>query len=202
MRFSKNRIGAVLIILMLLFSCETKTHQTETKPEHTKKAAIILQEKQVDTVVSNQIQNKIIAPKGSQIFDESVKLRYLRTVNGYRLTAIKVDECEDSDDSIEVANSDKTISEITFKEDSFSITFSAVENCCSAFLCEAEIIDKATLNIIYHPFGRHCSCNCKFEMEYTFTFDDALEEIGQKRTVIKYVQFNNEPTSRVEFKNK
>jgi len=174
----------IIFVFVFLMSCETKI---------TKSGTITIEDE--ETVLS-----KIIAPKGNQLFKESVKLRYLQTVNGYVLTSTNLKPCENSGGGIENPDDDKKVTKITLKEDAFSIDFSIVENCCSTFLCEAEIINESTLNIIYHPFGSNCSCNCKFELNYTFTIDDSLEEIGQKRTTIKYIQFNNDLTSRVVFK--
>lgn len=180
-----------IFIVIGLISCEKETKVAQTETTSIKHQAEINQE---------ETHPKITAPKGNQLFKESVKLRYLQGVNGYILTSVKVKPCENSGGGVENPDDDKNLTEITFDKDTFTVDFSIVDNCCSEFLCEAEMIDESTLNIIYHPFGRHCSCYCKFEMQYTFTFDDSLEEIGQKRTVIKYIQFNNDSTSKVEFK--
>lgn len=174
----------IVFVFIFLMSCETKITQADT----------------INIKHKEETQPKIIVPEGSQLFHESVKLHYLHGVDGYILTSTNIKPCKNSGSGVEDPNDDKKLNRITFAEDSFSIHFSIVENCCSEFLCEAEIIDESTLNIIYHPFGKHCSCNCKFELEYTFILDDSLEEIGQKRTAIKYIQFNNEPISKVEFK--
>lgn len=180
-----KRLILVKIICLLLFlvSCET----------------IIKQDKSINKEKEEEILSTLIAPKGSQLFKESAKLQYLQNVNGYILTSTEVKPCENSGGGIENPNDDKKIIKITSNGKMFSIDFSIVENCCSEFLCEAEIVDETTLNIIYHPFGNHCSCNCKFEIKYTFTIDNSLEEIGEQITTIKHVQFNNDISSRVKF---
>ncbi len=180
-----KRLILVKIICLLLFlaSCET----------------IIEQEKSINKEKEEEILSTLIAPKGSQLFKESAKLQYLQNVNGYILTSTEVKPCENSGGGVENSNHDKKVKEITLTENGFIIDFTIVENCCSEFLCEAEIVDETTLNIIYHPFGNHCSCNCKFEIKYTFTIDNSLEEIGQQVTEINYVQFNNDTSSRVKF---
>ncbi|WP_420574731.1 hypothetical protein [Kordia sp.] len=185
----------VLIFGMILFICCQKKITEEQKIPKSK-----VQEKviSVDSTITDNVQ--VIAPKGNQIFEESEKLRFLRIVNGYILKSINVEECEDSDENLGTPYPDKIVNEIVFEKNSFTVKFSAVENCCSEFLCEAEIINKSTLNIIYQAFGRHCSCNCKFNLEYTFLIDSSLEDIGQKRTKITHIQFNNDPTSKVKFK--
>lgn len=146
-----------------------------------------------------EAQLKVIEPKGNQLFKQSVKLQYLQNVNGYILTSTEVKPCENSGGGVENLDDDKKVKEITFTENGFIIDFIIVENCCSEFLCEAEIVDETTLNIIYHPFGNHCSCNCKFEIKYTFTIDNSLQEIGKQITTIKHVQFNNDVSSKVNF---
>ncbi|EDP97748.1 hypothetical protein U8527_05340 [Kordia algicida OT-1] len=179
--------------MSLLIGCSGKVSEKETPTIQSQENII-----QTDSVATNDAE--IIAPKGSQVFSESVKLRYLSILHGYILRSINVSECEGTDVDLGIEDQDKSINSLSITKDAFTVQFSVVENCCSAFLCEAEIVEETTLNIIYQPFGRHCSCNCQFDMEYTFQIDDTLEDIGQKLTKIKHIQFNNEPTSKVEFK--
>lgn len=188
-----RKIILLIFGMSILISCTEKITTKETSTIPSQEKAI-----QTDSVATNEAE--IIAPKGSQVFSESVKLRHLRIVDGYILNSVNISECEGNDDEPEVADRDKTVNSISITKEAFTIQFSVVENCCSAFLCEAEIIEETILNIIYQPFGRHCSCNCQFDMEYTFKIDNGLEKIGKERTKIKHIQFNNEPTSKVEFK--
>ncbi|MFK7750868.1 MAG: hypothetical protein AB8B65_20935 [Kordia sp.] len=186
-----------IIVICCLLSCEsnvkevTKTEATETQNTIT-----------IDTtrIVEKAMEKlPVIAPKGSQVFTESVKLRYLR-YDGYWLKKIEVPDCEESGDGTQDPNDDKKIKSIKYTDDGFLITFTVVENCCSEFLCEAELVNKSTLNIIYQSFGRECSCNCKFTLSYDFEVNDLREQIGEKRIPITHIQFNNEPTSKVAFK--
>ncbi|WP_046756897.1 hypothetical protein [Kordia jejudonensis] len=179
-------LAQMILLILLLISCEKNNTQKET----------------VKKEVQQEIQSIVISPKGNQLFTESVKLRYLQNVDGYVLTSAAVSSCENSGGGIENPDDDKKITKITNAEDRFLIEFTVVENCCSEFLCEAEIVDETTLNILYHPFGNHCSCECKFEMKYTFTVNTSLEAIGEKLTEITHVQFNSDTSSKVTFKHK
>ncbi len=186
-----------LVVICCLFSCESNVKKM-TEPETKKPQEAIV----IDTarIVSNAMDGfEVLAPKGSQVFSESVKLRYLR-YDGYFLQKVQVSPCEESGDGTQDPNDDKKIKSISFKDNTFTIEFSVVENCCSEFLCEAELVNTSTLNIVYQAFGRECSCNCKFTLKYTFEINDFREQIGEKRTPISHIQFNNDRNSRIAFK--
>lgn len=185
----------LIILIVSLISCNKKEKQTELLDKTTVESNI----NQVDTLKSKESDPEIIAPKGTQIFQNSKKLHELKWENGYLLNSIKVLECDDSAENENNIRLDKKIQEIIINEDSFTISFKAVENCCSKFLCEAEINDN-TLNIIYNVYGSQCSCYCLFEMSYTFGFNVRLEEIEVEKTKIKYIILNGDEKSKAIFK--
>ena len=168
-------------MLLLLSSCRMNEKHKESISEKIKS---------IDS-------EEVVAPKGNQLFEGSVKLQHLQIVHGYRLKSVLVQSCDDHLGEPNL-DDDKRISAISIKENTFEIEFSVVENCCSDFLCEAEIVNESTLNILYHAFGTHCSCACKFEMKYSFTIEhDYLQEINKTPTKITHVQFNGNTDSRV-----
>lgn len=142
-------------------------------------------------------ENAIIAPKGSQLFQNSVRLRGLLYGDGYILDSIIVEPCDEFVDD----DRETKINNISKGKNTFIIDLSAIVNCCSEFLCEAEIkMNSNELNIIYHEFGRHCSCICQFDMKYYFSISEHLKEIGNRETPIKYVLINDYQSTRMKFK--
>ena len=185
------------ILICFLMSCGSK--EKETTKKQAKETQTVVS---VDTssIVANTFDKlNVIAPKGSQLLSESVKIRNLG-FDGYTLQKVEVSECEESGDGTQDPNDDKKIKSISFKDNTFTVEFTVVENCCSAFLCEAELVSKSTLNIIYHAYGRHCTCYCKFMLKYTFEKNDFLENLGEKKIPITHVQFNSVRSSRKRFK--
>lgn len=181
---------------MFLCSCEAKkAHKTTTEPSQN-----AVSTDTIVAVVEAEKKDTIIAPKGHQVFRESVKLRNLYYVHGYIFKDVEVSFCEESIDGPN-PNAHQKITSLQANNDGFSVAFTVIGNCCSEFLCEATILEDATLNIIYHEFGRFCSCNCLFTLTYSFEVDhELLQTLENKKTKITHIQFNDEKNSRVEFK--
>ncbi|WP_138434538.1 hypothetical protein [Winogradskyella algicola] len=180
---------SLLIGIILVFNCNSKSKGNSQKPS---------EEVIIDTVHEIK-KHKIIAPKGNQIFENSEKLYKLKWENGYILKAINISECDNSNTDEGIYKFDKKIDSITFTNDSFTINFKAVENCCSEFLCEAEVINDATLNVIYNAYGSQCSCNCLFNMSFKFSYYNRLDDIKVPKTNIKNVVLNNNSNSKIKF---
>ena len=161
-----------------------------------KKETIIANEKEiVSNVKSTQ---EIIQPSGNLIFKKSKKLNELKWTNGYILDSINVENCKGLKlEKTDLIDSSK-IKDIIFNQNSFTINLSSVENCCSNFLCEAEIIDD-TLNIIYHTYGSQCSCKCNFDLSYTFKYNKGFERIKAERSRIEFVSVNRNSNSKIKF---
>ncbi len=176
-------------------SCNKK----EKQAENVDKIIIESNVKKVDTLKEEDSKIKVVPPKGTQIFHNSEKLYGLKWGNGYILKSIEVSECDNSVDGEDDYTKDKEIQNILIDKKSFTISFKALENCCSKFLCEAEL-NKKTLNIIYHSYGSHCSCNCIFDISYTFNHNESFEDINAERTKIKNVILNGDLESKTEFK--
>jgi hypothetical protein len=163
----KYKIIILILIIFSFLSCNEKDKQTEIIDT----AIIESNIEKIDTLGQDESEIKLVRPKGNQLFNKSVKLRHLKIVDGYDLKSINVKSCDESLLDEPNIENDYKINRITINDESFKIDFSIIENCCSEFLCEAEIIDESTLNIIYHSFGNQCSCNCQFDIEYNFSFD-------------------------------
>ena len=189
-----NKHIKLLVIITVLINCNSNTNSTIATSQKSEKKVMI------DTL--NIIkEQKVIHPKGNQILDNSEKLYNLKWENGYILNAINISQCDNSKTDEGVYEFEKKIDSITFTKDSFTITFKAVENCCSEFLCEAEIINNDTLNIIYNAYGSHCYCNCLFDMSFKFSYNNRLNDINVERTNIKSIILNNNLNSKIKFEN-
>lgn len=66
-------------------------------------------------------------------------------------------------------------------------------------MCEAEIINNDTLNIIYNAYGSHCFCSCLFNMSFQFSYNNKLDDIEVKKTNIKSIVLNNNMNSKTKF---
>ena len=189
-----NKLIKLLVVITVLINCDSNsnTNSTITASQKSEKKVMI------DTldVIKEQ---KVILPKGNQIIHNSEKLYNLKWKNGYILNAINISECDNSNTDESIYKFDKKIDSKTFTNDSFTINFKAVENCCSEFLCEAEVIDNATLNVIYNAYGSHCSCNCLYSMSFKSSYNNRLDDIKVERTNIKNVVLNNNSNSKIKF---
>lgn len=182
----------ILLVTIVLLNCENNTDAKDTSQKSSKEVII-------DTV-NAKVKKNVIVPKGNQIFENSEKLYDLKWENGYVLKSISISECDNSNAGEGIYKFDKKIDSITFTNNSFTVNFKAVENCCSEFLCEAEI-NNDTLNIIYNAYGSHCFCNCLFDMSFKFTYNNRLDDIKAERTNIKSIVLNNNLNSKVKFEN-
>lgn len=77
--------------------------------------------------------------------------------------------------------------------DSLFICIELKGNCCHSFLCDIEILDDTTINLITHGYGTYCDCTCPFQL--TYYFSDRRDFDGRK--LLKYVIINgNTKTQR------
>ncbi|GAB4165169.1 MAG: hypothetical protein Tsb0033_26880 [Winogradskyella sp.] len=188
-----HKLFKALLAFLILFNCESNTDKKDTFQNPNKEV--------INDTVTLQGKKKVIAPKGNQIFENSKKLYNLKWKNGYILQSINISECDNSNTDEDINKLDKKIDSITINDDSFTIYYKAFENCCSEFLCEAEIINNDTLNLIYNAYGSHCFCNCLFNMSFQFSYNNKLDDIKVTKTKIKSIVFNNNLNSKVKFAN-
>ena len=183
----------VLFTILMFLNCENSTDKKDTFQNPSKEV--------INDTVTVQGKKKPITPKGNQILENGEKLYNLKWENGYILKSINISECDNSNIDEDINKLDKKIDSIMIDNDSFTINFKAFENCCSEFLCEAEIINNDTLNIIYNAYGSHCFCNCLFNMSFQFSYNNKLDNIKVTKTKIKSIVFNNNLNSKVKFVN-
>ncbi|WP_426430271.1 hypothetical protein ACPX19_12130 [Winogradskyella sp. HB-48] len=186
-----NKLSKLIFVFTELISCDSNNYKKESSQKSSKEIII-------DSVRTIKEQ-KIISPKGNQILENSEKLYNLKWKNGYILESINISQCDNSNTGEIIHKFDKKIDSIIFTNDSFTISFKAIENCCSEFLCEAEIINNDTLNIIYNAYGSHCFCNCLFDMSFQFSYNNRLDDIEVAKTNIKSVVLNNYLSSKAKF---
>ncbi|PZD78259.1 hypothetical protein [Mesonia sp. K7] len=193
--YLKHKTIFLIIIMLFFINCNKNKKQAKTSNKNLSIENI----EKPDTITRAKLTSKIIEPKGNQVFSNSKKLHTLKWESGYILDLIEVSKCDESADAIAKYSLEKKIENIITEEDSFTIRFRTLENCCSNFLCEAELNDQ-TLNIIYHSFGFQCSCKCLFTLTYRFNFNESFNDINIERTVIKNVIVNGDKNSKTEFK--
>lgn len=191
----KHKSIILILTIFSFISCNDKVKKTEIIDNTITESNV----DKIDSIKQKESEPKVIIPKGTQVFRNSEKLYDLKWGNGYILKSIEASECDNSVDGKDDFAKDKKIQNIIIEENSFTISFKAVENCCSKFLCEAEL-NNNTLNIIYHSFGSHCSCNCVFDISYTFNFNESFEDINAERTEIENIILNGNLESKTEFK--
>ena len=58
-----------------------------------------------------------------------------------------------------------------YKTDStLLIELNIIGNCCHEFLCDVQVIDNKTINLIQHDYGAtYCGCTCCFGLTYHFS---------------------------------
>lgn len=69
--------------------------------------------------------------------------------------------------------------------DELIIDINISDNCCYSFLCDVQILNESTINLIYYGYGTYCSCDCCFGLTYKFKKETELD-----LTKIKSVMIN------------
>jgi hypothetical protein len=58
-------------------------------------------------------------------------------------------------------------------------------NCCHAFLCDVEVIENTTINLIVYGYGAtYCSCTCCYGLNFSFSTLDVPEYKGLTSVMI------------------
>lgn len=62
------------------------------------------------------------------------------------------------------------VSTVTQDKDSLKIEIKYWGNCCHSFLCDIEVKNDSTINLIVHGYGAmYCDCNCCYGLTYHFS---------------------------------
>lgn len=88
------------------------------------------------------------------------------------------------------------INSIVNKTNELIIDINISDNCCYSFLCDIQILNESTINLIYYGYGTYCSCDCCFGLTYKLTKEDVPE-----LTKIKSVMINGISKTMTEIKN-
>ena len=81
-------------------------------------------------------------------------------------------------------------------KDSLTIGIKYWGNCCHSFLCDIEVKDDTTINLIVHDYGAtYCSCSCCFGLKYHFRTMkvDAFDKL-------KYISINGDNKTMKQLK--
>lgn len=75
-------------------------------------------------------------------------------------------------------------------EDSLVIQINFWGNCCHHFLCDIEIVDTNTINIITIGYGgMYCSCDCCYGLSLFF---EPLNDVFEDFKKLKYISINGD----------
>jgi hypothetical protein len=69
-------------------------------------------------------------------------------------------------------------------------------NCCHSFLCDIEVKNETTVNLIIHGYGAtYCSCDCCYGLTYHFT-TMKVDEFEK----LKYIIINGDQKTKKQIK--
>jgi hypothetical protein len=82
---------------------------------------------------------------------------------------------------------------VNHHNDSLTIELNYWGNCCHSFLCDIEVRDDNTVNLIIHGYGAtYCSCQCCFGLTYHLTTFKGIE--FEK---LKYIMVNDDEKTKM-----
>ena len=85
---------------------------------------------------------------------------------GLYLKSVKITECDNESEPTGI----EEVNEIIETDSTLIIKTKINGNCCHDFLCDINIINDNTINLIHHGYGEsYCSCNCCFGLTYEFS---------------------------------
>lgn len=89
------------------------------------------------------------------------------------------------------------IKNVEKRNDTLIVSLQIYENCALDFLGEIEIINKNTLNIIFHEYGSFASCMCTFDIDCIVLIkkEDISEPVN-----IEYVTIDNKDEIKMKIK--
>ncbi len=77
-------------------------------------------------------------------------------------------------------------------EDKLTISIKFAGNCCYSFLCDIDVIDENTINLITHGYGSHCACECCFGLTFHFDIMKNMENYSK----LAYIVINGQEETR------
>ncbi|MHB1278838.1 MAG: hypothetical protein ACYC1Q_10605 [Bacteroidia bacterium] len=59
---------------------------------------------------------------------------------------------------------------VTQSDSTLIISLSILGNCCHSFLCDVQVVNDSTINLIQYGYGAsYCACTCCFGLSYEFS---------------------------------
>jgi hypothetical protein len=158
---------AIGLFLLLFFATVQLRSQSDTVfIKHMEDPLSDQSKYKTDTVVFDSFfKSKVLY--GTMVLPQSVKQLTLYD-SGLSLDAVSIEECNKND--FEPPSKDEILS-IKESSDSLIVQILLVGNCCHSFLCDAEIVDNTTVNLITIGYGTYCSCLCGYNLTCYFSKD-------------------------------
>ncbi|WP_290700620.1 hypothetical protein [Lacinutrix sp.] len=161
-----KKIVFVSLLLIFSFSC---------KKQYEKEVAL---ETKVDSILTQPI--KELGLKGTTILPSTINQQIARGY-GLHLNAVKITECDNNSepDGIE------RIEDIIETKETLIIKTKISGNCCHDFLCDVNVVNKNTIDLIHYGYGdSYCSCNCCFGLIYEFSIIKTKNYQGIEKIMI------------------
>ncbi len=105
---------------------------------------------------------------------------------GLFIDSVAIMPCENSRERPDYINE---VNSVISTKDSFVIQIKFWGNCCHQFLCDIDITDDSTLNIITIGYGMFCSCDCCYGLNLYF---EPLHEVFEDFNKLKYITINGD----------
>lgn len=177
-----------LLYLFLLFACCTSAQNDTVFIKRNPSGDIGGDAYITDTVIFNSNINDVILYQ-SMVLPSTHGSIHTYAQYGLLLENVSKSDCMNHGE--EVYNSTDKINSISETDSTLVIDINIYDNCCYEFLCDVDVDESGTMNLIYHGYGSvYCACMCCFGLVYHFRKDD-LEDLDQ----IKAIQINGEPKS-------
>jgi hypothetical protein len=140
----------------------------------------------VDTVIFGGSNMRTLLYK-TTLLPETRNQQYAKNY-GLFIDSVAIAPCENSA-SRERPDYINKVNSIVSTKDSFFIQIKFWGNCCHQFLCDIEIADDSTLNIITIGYGMYCSCDCCYGLNLYF---EPLHKIFEDFNKLKYITINGD----------
>jgi len=179
-----RKIGLMLYILTCLFSTESRGQSDTVFFKYNEDPEGEVPVYTVDTIVFD-------TPNARQILFKTMVLpntlhQEIAKNYGLYLQNVTLSPCSNGELG-EVKMKSQVVSVLTSEKD-WKIEIKHIGNCCHEFLCDVEIIDKETVNLVALGYGAtYCFCDCCFGLVYEFE-TMAMPELDS----LKYVMINGD----------
>jgi len=111
---------------------------------------------------------------------------------GLYFDSLSMTLCQQKEEFWEMNKSKPRVLSINHVKDNLTIEIKHWANCCHSFLCDIEVIDDTTLNLIIHGYGAtYCACECCFGLTFHLT---TLEVENFDK--LKYVTINGDERTK------